>query len=230
MESNIPNAIIAQLPPIKKLEDMTISSTEQTYAADYVPPATSPQKSVESVGLTLPAEVTDCSLCDFSELPARHLRNEVLSTVVFEDDQRKMASDAFRMEQLVAIKNLPGKLLDERVHGPDIEDILEADDMGFWWVHVGFPVGGKGSRELQEFDLWMGEFVFEKESTEVLLWFEPVKFCKAVRKPDRAEELSDLCEKILWRALLALALALSFLYWQLQLLKLTTAASPSPPP
>ena len=40
-------------------------------------------------------------------------------------------------------------------------------------------------------------FVFEKGSTDVLLRYEPIKFCKAVKRPDRAEELSVLSANIL---------------------------------
>ena len=82
-------------------------------------------------------------------------------------------------------------------------------DLGVWWIHVGFPVGWKGSGELLEFDLWMcteanhydGVFVFEEGSTDVLLRYEPTEFCKPVRHPERAEELSNLCAKILFRAI-----------------------------
>ena len=121
--------------------------------------------------------------------------------------QRKGRTDIFedplQKEQLLAIKNLPGKPLDR--WGSTLEDILEDEDLMIWWVCVGFHVGWKGSGELLEFDLWScclaylwhGVFVFEKGSTDVLLRYEPIEFCKFVRNPDRAKELSDLSFGIL---------------------------------
>ena len=209
-------------PPTKKskLEDSVQSDTVPASIEDTQPIHTSVRQqlhnvlsdvSAKSCGTPLPTEVIEqiidhCLYRDFSELPAD----------AFEDEEYEMLSDPaeamegdilenpLRKDQLTAIKDLPGKPLSS--WGSEIEDIIDDGDLGIWWAHVGFPVGWKGSGELLEFDLWMcceahhwhGVFVFEKGATDVLLRYEPIEFCKPVRYPNRAKELSDYCADILW--------------------------------
>jgi hypothetical protein len=165
------------------------------------------EASAKSCGTPLPREMTDkiidyCLFNDFSELPEHVLREfKTLSSGGVGDGDP--FDDPLRRNQLMAIMDLPGKLLEP--WGEDFEELQDNGDMTFWWVHVGFPVGWKGSGEMLEFDIWEcfeahhwhGIFVFEKGSTDVLLRYEPTEFCKPVQNPGRAKELSEMSSTII---------------------------------
>ena len=170
------------------------------------------EASAKSCGTPLPAEMTGkiidyCLYSDFSELPSDVFEEEVYEvlggTGADNYTDEDMFEDPLRIDQLTAIKDLPGGPI--KPWGEEVTELIEDGDLSIWWVHVGFPVGWKGSGELMEFDLWAcfefhhyhAVFVFEKGSTDVLLRYEPVEFCKAVKRPARAEELSDLSSNIL---------------------------------
>ena len=167
------------------------------------------EASAKSCGTPLPAEMTGkiidyCLYSDFSELPGDVFEEgvyEVLGGTGAENfTDEDILKDPLRIDQLTAIKELPGGPIEP--WGEEITELIENEDLLIWWVHVGFPVGWKGSGELMEFDLWgcfechhyHAVFVFEKGSTDVLLRYE---FCKAVKRPARAEELSDLSSNVL---------------------------------
>lgn len=168
------------------------------------------EASTKSCGMPLPAEVRDkiidyCLFSDFSELPDKAWKmHEILfdSTALGRLELGKV--DPLRIDQLTAIRNLPGEPL--KNWGSEFEDIIDNEDMEIWWKHVGFPVGWKGSGEMMKFDFWAcyeyhhfhGVFVFEKGSTDVLFQTERFcKFCKPVRRPDRAEELKKKCSRLM---------------------------------
>ena len=214
-------------PPTKKskLEDSVKVETSEIGSISTDPGDTISQTSVRqqlhdmlseisarSCGTPLPIEVTEqiidhCLYSDFSELPADAFDDKEYELVDLIGEDVDMLNTPLHKHQLTAIIDLPDKPLE--YYGSDIEAIINDCDLGVWWIHIGFPVGWKGSGELLEFDLWMcsvanhydGVFVFEEGSTDVLLRYEPTVFCKPVRHPERAEELSNLCAKILFRAL-----------------------------
>ena len=219
--------LYAMEPPIPpKMEDSADSGTSDTAPTSADEPAqpictTSVRTQLRDVlaevsakccGTPLPTEMTDeiidyCLCRDFSELPAEAFKLKDYEILNDARGQMNGEEDAFgdlQKEQLLCIKNLPGEPLNG--WGPDIEDIIDNPYLGVCWAHVGFRVGWKGSGELLEFDLWSwfealatlhGVFVFEKGSTDVLLRYEPTEFCKPVRNPDRAKELSDLSHGIM---------------------------------
>ena len=156
-------------------------------------------------GTALPMELSDkiidyCLYRDFSELPSglfREGEHEVIQGLEESDDQNSILADPLRQDQLAAIESITDNTF--------IWGMVPEKDIEIWWAHVGFPVGWKGSGEMLEFDLWMcceghwqGVFVFESGRTEVLLRDDPAEFCRAVRNPHRAVELSKLSADILW--------------------------------
>jgi hypothetical protein len=205
-----------------KLEEDTANSNTRQTSTEDAPAQHTPvrqqlhdllvEASAKSCGTPLPGEMTEkiidyCLFSDFSELPDYALEEgEILSKIAPPDSQEDPLADPLRRNQLMAIMDLPGKPLE--AWGEDIEEVADNGDISFWWTHVGFPVGWKGSGEMLEFDLWMcaeyhhwhGVFVFEKGSTAVLLRYEPIEFCKPVKYPHRAKELSKESAGFLWAA------------------------------
>ena len=154
-------------------------------------------------GTALPMEITDkiadyCLYCDFSELPSELFcegEYEIIQGLREDDYQGSIRTDPTSRDHLEAPLRRDQVAAIER-----LTRITIVPSVLIKWVHVGFPVGWKGSGELMEFDLWVWlgwVFVFESGCTEVLLRGRPTEFCRSVQNPHRAVELANLSANVM---------------------------------